>query len=200
MNLSDEVIHHIAGIKEAKRAWQELNKVFGNETKNSKINLLMQFYKLDLENNGTMTQHINKFKAIKQQLCAIDKNVDEDEAIAVLLKSVDKEPYEGLVATLMNVPTTKLHDVESALLEHETKVKGKQSTPPGEVALYTRGGRTTSRGSGQERGQAPSRTTCDYCGIQGHIERFCRNRGKPQCKYCNKFGHAMNQIVGLQIM
>jgi hypothetical protein len=28
-----------------------------------------------------------------------------------------------------------------------------------------------------------------YCKMPGHIENFCRNKGKPQCYHCKKFGH-----------
>ena len=64
--LGDEVIHHIAGIKNAKLAWEQLNNLFGSETKSSKMNLLMQFYLLNKNESHIMTAHINKFKALKQ--------------------------------------------------------------------------------------------------------------------------------------
>jgi len=25
--------------------------------------------------------------------------------------------------------------------------------------------------------------------MPGHIEKFCRNKGKPQCYHCKKYGH-----------
>ena len=114
--LGDDVISHITGIMNAKAAWDELNKIFGTQSKSSKINLLMQFFKLNKEDNETMVVHINKFKAIKQQLLAVKKETPDDEAIGVLLNSVDKEPYTALVSTLQNVDKA-LQEVESALIE-----------------------------------------------------------------------------------
>lgn len=74
----------------------------------------MQFYKLDKKDTETMAQHISKFKGIKQKLSALKKVIKEDESIVVLLKSVDKEPYESLVAILKNVPNTKIQDIQSS--------------------------------------------------------------------------------------
>ena len=38
--LEDDFIHHITGITDAKTAWDELEKLFGTQAKNSKINIL----------------------------------------------------------------------------------------------------------------------------------------------------------------
>ena len=82
----------------------------------------MQFYRLDKIELDTMAAHINKFKALKQQLAIVKKKVEEDEAVAVLLNSVDKAPYDSLVSTLKNVDKS-LNEIESTLLEHELKRK-----------------------------------------------------------------------------
>ena len=189
-SLGDDVISHIAGIMDAKEAWLELNRVFGTESKSSKINLLMQFYKLDKKESETMVQHISKFKGIKQQLSALKKVIEEDESMAVLLKSVDKEPYESIVATLKNVPNIKLQDIESSLLEHESKVKEKGSfvaSQSGEQALFTRSGKF------QRNNQQTPR--CFHCGKLGHTKNECRNKDKPKlvCDYCQKVGHLEDQ-------
>ena len=115
--LSDDVLHHISGIRDAKKAWEELDRIFGTQAKNSKVKLLMQFYKLDVKDSPSMTVHINKFKSLKTQLATLKKTIDEDEAIAVLLASVNHEPYENLVSTLSNVPSLSLKDVEHSLLD-----------------------------------------------------------------------------------
>lgn len=191
-SLSDDVISHIAGIMDAKEAWLELNRVFGTDSKSSKINLLMQFYKLDKKESETMVQHISKFKGIKQQLSALKKVIEEDESMAVLLKSVDKEPYESIVATLKNVPNIKLQDIESSLLEHESKVKEKGSFASqfSEQALFTKSGRFQRKN--QQDQQTPR---CFHCGKLGHTKNECRNKDKPKlvCDYCQKVGHVEEQ-------
>lgn len=184
-DLSNEVIHHISDVKDAKQAWDQLNKIFGTDTKHSKINLLMQFYRFDKDEADSMAHHINKFKALKQQLAGIKKVIPEDEAIAVLLNSVDKAPYDNLVSTLKNLDKT-LEEIESALLEHESKHKPMHTSTSNkeEVALYTRGGFktrgrgnfTNERGRGRGHGQQGRTLTCNICGKPGHFARDCYYR------------------------
>lgn len=134
-----------------------------------------------------MVQHINKFKGIKQQLSALKKVIEEDKSMAVLLKSVDKEPYESIVATLKNVPNIKLQDIESSLLEHESKIKKKGffASQSGEQALFTKCGRF------QRNTQQTLR--CFHCGKIGHTKNECHNKDKSVCDYCQKVGHLEDQ-------
>ena len=178
-SLDDDFIHHITGITNAKPAWDELEKLFGTQAKNSKINLLIQFYKLDLKGHETMSAHLNKFKSLKQQLVAIGKIIEDDDAKAMLLASVDKEPYEGIVSTLANTPQT-LPDIEAALLAKEKKVKGEETSTSTreEKAFYSRGGYSRHGGrAGRGRGKGGRGTfTCNICGKPGHFARDCYYR------------------------
>ena len=139
-NLGDEVLHHITGLRDAKKAWDELNQVFGTESKSSKINLLMQFYRFNKKGGESMASHINNFKALKHQLKSIKKEIAHNEAVAVLLNSIDKEPYNTLVSTLKEVDKS-LSEIESSLLEHETKHKTTTTTSGQAVAFYDQKGR-----------------------------------------------------------
>ncbi len=182
-NLGDEVLHHITGIRDAKKAWTQLNQVFGSESKSSKMNLLMQFYKLDKKESESMAAHISNFKAIKQQLMSIKKEIPQDEAVAVLLNSVDKKPYDTLVSTLKEIAKT-LEEIVSSMLEHESKKKQSTPTHQEETAFYAKG----DRGSKTSSGRPPR---CFHCGKLGHTQNECRNKDKPKivCNYCGKIGH-----------
>ena len=45
----------------------------------------------------------------------------------MLLESVNIEPYKSIVATIKNVPNIKIEDIKSSLLEHEAKLKDKET-------------------------------------------------------------------------
>ena len=142
----------------------------------------MQFYKLSKMEEETMHAHFNKFKAIKQQLLGVKKDIPEDEAIAVLLNSVDKPPYDSIVSTLQNLEKT-LQEVEASLLEYESKNKTTSaSTSSKESVFYTRGrggyrgrgrGGFNGRGRGQGHGREGGAVTCHNCGTTGHYARNC---------------------------
>lgn len=57
------------------------------------------------------------------QLASIDCKVDDDDAVAVLLKSMPEE-YDSLITTLKNLPSPTLEGCISALLEEESKIQG----------------------------------------------------------------------------
>lgn len=130
----------------------------------------MQFYKMNKEDSVNMAAHVNKFNAIKQQLMSVKRQIFDDEAIFVLLNSVDKEPYCLLVSTLQNVDKT-LQEVEAALLEFETKHKGIiETTSSAAQIFYSRGQGYATRGRGvRGRGR----------GGQGQGQFLCHNCGKP---------------------
>ena len=64
-SLGDACIHHINGIHTITNSWEELNKVFGLDTKNCKVKFFMQLYGL---------KHLDQYKNIKQQL-AISRGI-----------------------------------------------------------------------------------------------------------------------------
>ena len=57
-SLEYDFTHHVTCITDAKTTWDE-------QAKNSKINLLIQFYKLDLKGHEIMSERLKKFKSLK---------------------------------------------------------------------------------------------------------------------------------------
>lgn len=133
----------------------------------------MQFYHLDKNELDTMIAHINKFKALMQQLAGVKKKVEEDGVAIVLLNSVNKVPYDSLVSTLKNVDKS-LSEIEYALLELELKKKDKASVSDTQL-LYVKGGK---------HNLGPL-SRCFYCGKLGHTQNECHNKEKPKIE-CRK--------------
>lgn len=69
----------------------------------------------------------NKFKALKQQLLGVKKQILDNKAILVLLNSVSKPPYKSLVSTLQNADDT-LQEREASSLKFESKHKATQAS------------------------------------------------------------------------
>ncbi|KAI5073696.1 hypothetical protein GOP47_0011709 [Adiantum capillus-veneris] len=80
----------------------------------------MQLYKLKKKDDESLMAHLNKFKALKQQLLGVQKQSPDDEAIAVLLNKVNKAPFDMLMSTLHNMEK-KLDEVIATLMEFDSK-------------------------------------------------------------------------------
>ncbi|MCO5576259.1 hypothetical protein L7F22_030068 [Adiantum nelumboides] len=106
------------------------------------------------------------------------KEIPENKAIAVLLNSVDKPPYNTLVSTLQNLDKT-LQKVEAALLEYNSKHKPEEPAAALSNRVFfnhggIRGGRSNmvgGRGRGHTEGRGPM--LCHRCGQPGHFARDC---------------------------
>ncbi|MCO5603493.1 hypothetical protein L7F22_057644 [Adiantum nelumboides] len=189
-SLGDDVISHIAGIMDAREAWNALNREFGTASKSSKTNLLMKFYKLKKKDDETLAAHLNKFKELKQQLLRVQKQIPDDEAIAVLLNNVDKALFDTLVSTLQNIEKT-LDEVVSTLLEYDSKHRPKSEEEiqaPRERVFYNRGGfqggrNYMARGRGRARARGQGQILCHRCGRPGHFAQDCQANLAGEANY-----------------
>ncbi|MCO5585598.1 hypothetical protein L7F22_039533 [Adiantum nelumboides] len=124
LELDDTYIHHVDECETAKETWDQLDTLFGAQAKSSKFGLLIEFFKLKMASKMPLVSHLNNMQSLMTQLAGISLKVDEDIAIAVLLKSLPSN-YDHIVTTFTNMPISKLVDVQASLLEEETKMNGK---------------------------------------------------------------------------
>ena len=134
LNLGDEYLHHISNLSTTKEAWKILNHLFGATGKNAKINLKLQLFKLTLKPGTPFAIHLNDFKGLLTSIASIKATVDEEDSIALLLKSMPEE-YDVVVTTLLNMPSLKLQDVVSSLMD-EYKKKQRREDEVTEEHLY----------------------------------------------------------------
>lgn len=115
-------------------------------------------------------------KGLIAQLALVKANIEEEDAVAVLLKTVAKS-YSNLVTKLKIVLDLTLKVVISSLLDEEKRNKpiAHTSTSPREQAFYTK--------------NAPMK--CSFCKKKGHIEARCyiKYPQKKRCGQCEELGH-----------
>ena len=87
-SLDDNYIHYIDVCEHASNAWATLEKMFGAKAKHSKISLKMQLYGLAKEANENVASLINRLKSLMTQLTSVKAPVEEEDAIAILLKAM----------------------------------------------------------------------------------------------------------------
>lgn len=169
LGLGDDYIHHISDLETASEAWVKLDTLFGARSQNSKLALKISFFELQMKLGDSIASHVNQMRSLMTQLASVKSPVTEDDAMAVLLKSMPEE-YDNLVTTLKNLPNPTLEGMISALQEEERK----------------RNQRATSS-EGAFSAKYKQRKPCKHCGKTNHLEKDCF-RIKP-CGICGKHGH-----------
>ena len=180
LNLGDQYLHHISNLDSAKSAWETLDQLFGATCKNAKINLKLQLFKLNMNPGDSFPIHLNEFKSILSQLASIKAPMDEDDCIALLLKSMPEE-YDIIVTTLLNMPNLKLHEVESSLMDEHKKRQGRVFI--GDQAYYSKNQHKFNKGFNNKKGGTPNKQGCGFCGKDNHKEEDCFHKRRAQKAY-----------------
>ncbi|MCO5593937.1 hypothetical protein L7F22_047956 [Adiantum nelumboides] len=179
LELDDTYIHHVGGCENAKETWDQLDTVFGAQAKSSKFGLLIEFFKLEMASKMPLASHLNKMQSLMTHLACISIKMDEDIAIAMLLKSLPSS-YVHIVTTLTNMPISKLVDVQASLLEEETKINGKieikeASIQSDEKVFFNKNFKPKAFTKGI--------VECEFCHKPGHEEKECFAKKKMKIDY-----------------
>lgn len=171
-SVADDIVHHLDQATSAKIAWDTLERTFGAKGKHSKISLKMQLYSLTMHDNETLSSIVNRLKSICTQLAYIQCNIDEDDKIAILLKSLPIQ-FEHIVTVLKEKePIPSLESIIHSLQEEESKHTHTNEAPISQ-ALYVSNSKNFK--------------ACKHCGKTNHASPNCFKIKK--CVKCGKVGH-----------
>lgn len=168
--LGDDYIHHISDLESASQAWIKLDILFGARTQSSKIALKISFFELTMKEGDSIAAHVNQLRSLMVQLSSVKSPVTEDDAIAVLLKSMP-DTYDTIVTTLKYQPNPSLESIINALQEEERKKNQRVTTESAFAAKY----------------KGVSKKPCKHCGKTNHLEKDCF-KANP-CSICGRDNH-----------
>lgn len=167
--LDDNYIHYVDDAETSSQAWEILEKMFGTKAKHSKISLKMQLYGLKMEPNENVSSLINRLKSLMTQLTYVKAPVDEEDAIAILLKSMPSN-FDQIVTVLKEKePIPSMESVINSLQEEEKKTTNNIYIGEGAFAVHN------------------NMKKCNTCGKTNHATKDCYLT-KP-CVHCGKTGH-----------
>jgi hypothetical protein len=149
--LEDDVMYHVMDEESPTAIWLKLESWYMSKLLTNKLYLKQRLYGLKMAESSDLSQHINIFNQIIDDLKRVDvKFEDEDKALMLLNSLPTSSTYENLVTTLTwGKETLELEDVTGALLAFHQMKKNIDENSQGE-GLVVKGnhecGRSNNRG------------------------------------------------------
>ena len=178
--LSDAVLlgSGVAACETAREAWQKLQDAYAKKTTTSKLLLREQFTQLQMREEESVQQYINRVNALVDTMAAAGVTYDEEEVVSRVLLSLPAQ-FAPLVTALENMEESKLTRsyILSRLLHEEQKQQQHSERTRSSAMLAYRGA--------PPRQQQPQQQQPHYQPQQR------RTRGPVTCFYCDKTGHVV---------
>ena len=109
----DNVLNHISGETHARTLWGHLESLYARKTGNNKMFLIKQMLSLKYHDGSPMTDHLNNFQGIMNQLSAMGSIFDEEIQGLLLLGSLP-DFWETLRTSLSNSVLDGVISMDSA--------------------------------------------------------------------------------------
>ena len=182
--VEDNVRNHIVNETHAKSLWDKLETLYASKTGNNKLFLLKQLMNIRYKEGTPISDHINDFQGVLDQLSGMGVKFD-DEIQGLWLLNTLPDSWETLRVSLTNSAPSGVVTMEytkSGVLNEEMRRRSQASSSSAshsDVLVTEDRGRNKSRGQ-NDRGKSRSKSkskykniTCDYCQKNGHIMKYC---------------------------
>ncbi|GJV87895.1 putative RNA-directed DNA polymerase [Tanacetum coccineum] len=182
---------HICEETHARTLWNKLEQLYARKTGNNKLFLIKQMMRLKYTDGSPITDHLNAFQGIINQLAGMGIKF-EDEIQGLWLLGTLPDTWETFRTSLSNSAPDGVITMELAkgsILNEETRRKSQGSSSQSDVLVTERRGRSQSRGP-SNRGNHRSSSSkgkfadveCYHCHKKGHTMKFCRQLKKENKK------------------
>ena len=179
--VDDNVLNHIIGETHARSLWNKLEQLYARKTGNNKMFLIKQLMTLRYRDGTQITDHLNTFQGIINQLAGMGIKFD-DEVQGLCLLGTLPDSWETFRMSLSNSASDGVINMDLAktsVLNEEMRRKSQGSSSQSEVLVTERRGRSKSRGpknrdKSKSRKNRFSNVECYHCSLKGHIKKFCR--------------------------
>lgn len=179
--VDDNVLNHISKESHARTLWNKLESLYARKTGNNKMYLIKQFMSLKYKDGQSMSDHLNEFQGVIDQLSAMNVKF-EDELQGLWLLGTLPDSWETFRMSLSNSAPDGIVTIEfakSGVLNEEMRRKSQGSASHCEALITESRGRSQSRGpKGKSKNRSKSRSwqknvECHHCGKMGHIKKNC---------------------------
>ncbi|RDX93346.1 hypothetical protein CR513_24405, partial [Mucuna pruriens] len=176
--VDDNVYNHIASEIDAKTLWEKIESLYASKCGNNKLFLLNSIVSLKLKEGTSLSDHLNEFQGIIDQMSRMGIKF-EDEILRLLLLNSLPESWDTFKISITNsVPNgvVSLQMVKGSVLNEEMRRKAQGSSSQPEVLVTENRGRSQKKEREKSRSKSKSRyknVECHYCHKIGHIQKHC---------------------------
>ena len=169
--VDDNVLNHISGETHARTLRSKLEQLYARKTGNNKMFLIKQMMALRYQDGTPLSDHLNTFQGIINQLAGMGIKFDDEIQGLWLLGSLP-DSWETLRTSLSNSApdgVITMDMTKSCLLNEEMRRKSQGSSSQSEVLVTEKRGRSKSRGpknrdKGRSKSNRFSNVECYHCG------------------------------------
>jgi len=100
-SVEDNVYNHIANKTHARTLWEKIESLYASKSGNNKLNLLNCLMNLRYRVNSSISDHLNEFQGLLDQLSGMGINFD-DEVMGLWLLNTLPESWEVFRVSITN--------------------------------------------------------------------------------------------------
>jgi hypothetical protein len=199
LNVTEQYLGRVVAARNAKQAWDELEKVFRGKTTARKLQLKRELMTLKQESGEPVAKYVGRTKDLERELLVVRAEVKPKDLAMSVITGLSKD-FDTLVTVLVAVDAVKSVDEMLPQLQiHEQTKRLKTSS----LDLDEKESTTAVAYAARKGGNGKSKKTsmrCHKCGKLGHFERKCpkgskglkgsgKSRSKKGCFTCGSSDH-----------
>lgn len=197
LNVSTPQLYLITSCKTPKEAWDTLKGHFERDTLANKLFLKKKYFRCEMKEGESITEHLKRMKELTDQLGAIGAVIEEEDQIVTLLGSLPSSYATIVTALETKLDHLTLQFVQQALINEEQKRMSADgnyggAASGGASAMSTQIGGDMQSNSKTVRNDRSNSWRCYNCGKEGHIKRDCPSKTKRNKIQRNKTHKAKN--------
>lgn len=181
MWVDDNVRNLVANETDAKKLWVALESMYASKTGNNKLYLLKQLINLKYVEGTPISNHVNEFQGLLDQLSNVGVTF-EDEILGLWLLNTLPDSWETFRVSHTNSAPDNVMSFDyakSGILNEEIRKRTQGTSSHTEVLFTEQRGRQQHKGQGN-RGKSRSKSRgkyknieCYYCKKPGHVKKDC---------------------------
>ena len=118
LTLSRTVTHNVVKEKTTADLMQALSGMYEKPSANNKVHLMKKLFNLKMVENASVTQHLNEFNTITNQLLSIEIDFDDEIRVLIVLASLPNswEVMRMAVSNTTGKEKLKYNDIRDLIL------------------------------------------------------------------------------------